>query len=236
MKKAVIFFLCLCFCLGLYAEDVYDDMGFLKEKTENTAEGVVKSILTYKEGKLLYTSKFLNNEGEPFEIEYYLRSPVNNSLVGVKRFSGTNLVGGNYLYSEETLYLNATDNLVFSTDFEISDDGTIVITNADGETETYSSAGFLLKKESEETLIEYFYSDSGRLLERTETKENKVIETEYDENQVKYRETITVNNITDSVTVYKSTGKIQTVYENGKPFADVLYYPDNRRVREITYL
>ncbi len=239
MKKIILFtvFIILC-CNAFSSEFNYDENGFPVQRIEYTEEGKVTSNFVFKDNRLVFTTKFLNEEQEPFEIEYYLKSPIDKSLIGVKRFTGTNLVGDNYLYSEETLFLNVTDDLVFTTDFEVASDGQITLLEEDGTVNTYSSDGLLIKKESQ-TLSESFTYDDKRNLVLSYSSStdfpSRLVKTEYKEEK-KYIETVLENDLIDHVTVFEVSGKQVTMYENGIPIAVVYYYQDNKKVREVQYL
>lgn len=185
---------------------------------------------TYKNNRLLFTTHSIDDV--VLDVEYYLRSSSDSSLMGIKRLTATSLVGQSYLYEDEKMFQEINSGFVVEGDFELNKEGNIVYTEQ-GIIKVYSPEGLLLEEQSPEYSAKYFYEDG--VLTETEKTEEDILTREFYNNGILN----TVYRFTDGVITelsqYRKEGMVKTVYSKGIPLADVYYMPDNIRVKEIVY-
>lgn len=144
---------------------------------------------------------------------------------------------------EEIIYVDnsfvAQNDIIINTGFvyETLESGNTVVTQGDVKYE-YSKEGILIKKISQNETTEYFYKD--RVLSSSKTVFNNAsynIE-EYDDGKVVSLKEYDINGILKVSILYSSSneGMVKTMYDNGRPVANVYYKEDNKRIDRIEYL
>ena len=214
---------------GTIRTRVYRD-GLLIRETESGEEGITETALTYIEGHLAFCSVIV--DGTTIDNIFFLRSSNNNEPVAVKDNEGLRFMSGSYMFQSGELYEILSSNLVLTGDYEVLEDGDILV-RLDGATYTYSSDGLLIRLEqgTSVTINEY----EGLNLVRSEmTDGDKRTVTIYSEGKeseiLDYKDAIL-----ESRTVFTESGKVQTLYSNGREIATVYYKIDNRTVDRIEY-
>ena len=208
---------------------IYRD-GLLIRETESGEEGITETALTYIEGHLAFCSVIV--DGTTIDNVFFLRSSNNDEPVAVKDNEGLRFMSGSYMFQSGELYEILSSNLVLTGDYEVLEDGDILV-RLDGATYTYSSDGLLIKLEqgTSVTVNEY----EGLNMVRSEmTDGDKRTVTMYSEGKeseiLDYKDSIL-----ESRTVFTESGKVQTLYSNGREIATVYYKIDNRTVDRIEY-
>ena len=204
--------------------------GLIERETETGPTGVDETVYTYINGHLAFCT--LRHDGETVDIIFYLRSSVDDEPVAVKDKSGLRFMSGSYMFQEGELYRMISSNLVLTGDYEVSENGEILVKLEDG-TYTYSPDGLLMKvvQHSSVTINEY----EGTVLVRSErTDGDRKTVTNYLDGKeseiLDYEDGSLV-----SRTIFTETGKVQTLYGNGRELATVYYKTDDRTVDRIEY-
>jgi len=205
------------------------DNGYLISETVVSNGEEQKTTYQYVDGKLVMCIT-TNSKTQKTEVIFFLRSPNTNELVAVKR-------------DEEIIYVDnsfvAQNDIIINTGFvyETLESGNTVVTQGDVKYE-YSKEGILIKKISQNETTEYFYKD--RVLSSSKTVFNNAsynIE-EYDDGKVVSLKEYDINGILKVSILYSSSneGMVKTMYDNGRPVANVYYKEDNKRIDRIEYL
>ena len=214
---------------GVVKTRIYRD-GLLIRETETTEEGLRETAFTYIEGHLAFCSVLL--DGETVDNIFFLRSSNNDEPVAVKDNEGLRFMSGSYMFQSGELYEILSSNLVLTGDYEILEDGDILV-KLEGVTYTYSPDGLLMKVEqgTSATINEY----EGLNLVRSELTDGDsrtvTIYVDGQESEIlDYEDGSLV-----SRTTFPDTGKVQILYSNGRELATVYYKLDNRTVDRIEY-
>lgn len=204
--------------------------GLLTRETETGEDGVSETVYVYVEGHLAFCTVLLN--GNTVETVFFLRSSGNDEPVAVRDNNGLRFMSNSYLFQSGELFEILSSNLILSGDYETLESGDILVRLEDGNYR-YSPDGLLLEvvRGSAVTKNEY----DGLDLIRSETVDGafKTV-TFYEDGREKdileYEADILV-----SFTTFSDTGKVQTLYRNGRELATVYYKEDNRTVDRIEY-
>ena len=214
---------------GVVKTRIYRD-GLLIRETETTEEGLRETSFTYIEGHLAFCSVLL--DGETVDNIFFLRSSNNDEPVAVKDNEGLRFMSGSYMFQSGELYEILSSNLVLTGDYEILEDGDILV-KLEGVTYTYSPDGLLMKVEqgTSVTINEYeglnlvrselTDGDSRTVTIYVDGKESEILD--YEDGSLVSR------------TTFPDTGKVQILYSNGRELATVYYKLDNRTVDRIEY-
>ena len=214
---------------GVVKTRIYRD-GLLIRETETTEEGLRETSFTYIEGHLAFCSVLL--DGETVDNIFFLRSSNNDEPVAVKDNEGLRFMSGSYMFQSGELYEILSSNLVLTGDYEILEDGDILV-KLEGVTYTYSPDGLLMKVEqgTSATINEYeglnlvrselTDGDSRTVTIYVDGKESEILD--YEDGSLVSR------------TTFPDTGKVQILYSNGRELATVYYKLDNRTVDRIEY-
>lgn len=204
--------------------------GLLARETETTALGSDETIYTYINGHLAFCT--VRHDGETLENIFFLRSSDGEEPVAVRDNSGLRFMAGSYMYQSGKLLRILASNLVLTGDYEVLDTGEILVELEDG-IYTYSPDGLLMKVEqgSSLTLNEYEGIDLVRSEKTDGDKRTVTIYKDGKEAEIlDYEDGILV-----SRTTFPDTGKVQTIYSNGRELATVYYKIDNKTVERIEY-
>ena len=214
---------------GTVKTRIYRD-GLLIRETETSAQGITETAFTYIDGHLAFCSVIV--DGSTVDNIFFLRSSNNDEPVAVKDNDGLRFMSGTYMFQSGELYEILSSNLVLTGDYEILENGDILV-KLEGGTYTYSPDGLLIKEEqgTSVTVNEY----EGINLVRSEMTDGKhrtvTLYSEGKESEVlDYEDDILV-----SRTTFPDTGKVQILYSNGRELATVYYKLDNRTVDRIEY-
>lgn len=204
--------------------------GLLARETRTGVAGVDETIYTYINGHLAFCT--IRHDGETLENIFYLRSSDGDEPVAVKDNSGLRFMSGTYMFQSGELYQILSSNLVLTGDYEVTENGEILVRLEDG-TYTYSPDGLLMKVEqgTSVTINEY---EGINLVRSEKTDGTKKTITSYEngrESEVLDYE----NGQLVSRTTFPDTGKVQVVYTNGRELATVYYKMDNKTVDRIEY-
>lgn len=245
-----LFFACfLCFANDSETETSYENSGHSVIKKEYPQETL---ILEYEDGYLISETSFSNgierkttyqyidgklvmcittsSDSQKNDITFFLRSPNTNELVAVKR-------------NEEIVYVDnsfvAQNNIVINTGsvYETLENGSTAITQGDVKYE-YSQDGTLIKKTSTEETVSYFYKDGVLSSAKTVFNDGSYNIEEYEDKKVVSLQEYDVNGVLKVSILYRSSneGMIKTMYDNGRPVANIYYKEDNKRIDKIEYL
>lgn len=214
-----------------YSESYVYDKSRLVKYSKNEQDNEHCYSYTYQNNHLVFVS--YSENGEFKSAEYYLRSSSDNSLIGIKKYSDTSLIGETYLFEENELFSELSKGFILNGDFSITPEGLIQY-SIDGITKTYSSEGLILKEEGPDYINSFSYSDNGQLDSSVLKTGNKTIQSEYTDG-VLFSQTEYLDNVINGYTVYKPEGMVRTMFSNGKKVADVYYRSDNRKIKEIQY-
>ena len=214
---------------GVVKTRIYRD-GLLIRETETTEEGLRETSFTYIEGHLAFCSVLL--DGETVDNIFFLRSSNNDEPVAVKDNEGLRFMSGSYMFQSGELYEILSSNLVLTGDYEILEDGDILV-KLEGVTYTYSPDGLLMKVEQGTSVTinefeglnlvrsELTDGDSRTVTIYVDGKESEILD--YEDGSLVSR------------TTFPDTGKVQILYSNGRELATVYYKLDNRTVDRIEY-
>ena len=204
--------------------------GLLTRETETGDDGVSETAYVYVEGHLAFCTLLLN--GNTVETVFFLRSSGSDEPVAVRDNNGLRFMSNSYLFQSGELFEILSSNLILSGDYETLENGDILVRLEDGNYR-YSPDGLLLEvvRGSAVTTNEY----NGLDLIRSETvdgafKTVTIYEDCREKDILEYEADILV-----SFTTFSDTGKVQTLYRNGRELATVYYKEDNRTVDRIEY-
>ena len=204
--------------------------GLLVRETTDSSDGVSETIYTYINSHLAFCT--FRQDGRTIDTVFFLRSSENEEPVAVKDNSGLRFMSGSYMFQSGELYEIISSNLVLTGDYEVLENGDILVELEDGKY-TYSSDGLLMKLVQGTAETINFYEDLNLI--RSEKTDGKLKTVTYYENG---RETEILDYDDGELvsrTVFKETGKEQTIYINGRELATVYYELDNRTVNRIEY-
>lgn len=204
--------------------------GLLIRDISHIGESVQETAYVYLNGHLAFCS-FIS-DGATLDTIFFLRSSENDEPIAVKDNEGLRFMSSSYMFQSGELYEILASNLILTGYYEVLDSGEIRVVLEDG-TYTYSSDGLLMKVEQGPAVTVYFYE--GIVPVRSEmTDGNQKTVTFYADG--KESEVLVYNeDELISRTEFPDTGKIQTLYSNGRELAVVYYKPDNRTVDRIEY-
>lgn len=207
---------------GVFESYKYEN-GLLKSYSSND----LSVIYNYINNKLYFC---IVNEKEIF----FLRSASDGTLIAIKHDDEIELISDSYLYEKGSFYNIASNNLVFTGNYEVQDDGSFIFT--DGEkTYHYSALGLLLSITSESETVTYSYKDNIVVSITTTKNDGSYIISNYEDGVlVKVNEYDNTGVITFS-TDYSAGKMVRTVYKDGRAVADIFYKDDNVTVDSIKY-
>ncbi len=207
---------------GVFESYKYEN-GLLKSYSSND----LSVIYNYINNKLSFC---IVNEKEIF----FLRSASDGTLIAIKHDDEIELISDSYLYEKGSFYNIASNNLVFTGNYEVQDDDSFIFN--DGEkTYHYSELGLLLSITSESETVTYSYK--GNIVDSITTTKNDgscIISNYEDGVLVKVNEYDSTGVITFS-TDYSAGKMVRTVYKDGRAVADIFYKDDNVTVDSIKY-
>jgi len=206
--------------------------GLLTEYDFISDESSFSVINTYDDNGSLLFSTILQNDSET-DVVYYVRDVNSGKLLGTKSINSFNWNETNYLVDNNLILTEISDGVYLENDFSINDDNLITYIN-NGVTYLYSLDGLLLKEETNDSSISYFYENRVLVKSESQSGDNKVI-SEYINgllnNSISYKQDI----IIESCNFYDS-GMVKTLYSGGNPVAEVYYDKNNIKVVDIRYL
>ncbi len=131
------------------------------------------------------------------------------------------------------------ENLIKSVEIEKTEEGGIRLTTTEkgvAKSELYDERGLLVKRISPSLTTEYRYTEDRTLLEsRGKGKDGSVRIIRFEEGQ-EVSESLYQAEILQKETRYpKDGGKVETLFDNGKPYCDITYALDGVRVLSIRY-
>ncbi len=213
----------------------YENSVLVSKKTVYEDSSYVQITYLYTEGSLLCTTK-TDSEGNSV-VEYYLRDPSDGSLIAVRRFENTELVGQSYLYAAENLYRNPGSSVITEGSFNVDDNGNISY-ERNGITYTYRQDGKILMEKEDSVTTEYSY-DGNELIFITVSTEGPPSEktvTKYSEGTAVSVTKTRGNEIIETADFSGENGAmVKTVYSSGKAVAKIYYMQDNKRVLKVEY-
>lgn len=213
----------------------YENSTLVSKKTEYSDGSYVIITYLYTEGSLLCTTQ-TDSEGNS-NVEYYLRDPSDGSLIAVRRFENTELVGQSYLYAAENLYRNPGSSVITEGSFSVDDNGNISY-ERNGVTYTYRQDGKILKEKEGAVLTEYLY-DGEELVSISVTNEGTPVEktvTKYSDGNAVFVTKTRGNEIIETADFSGENGAmVKTVYSSGNAVARIYYMQDNKRVLRVEY-
>ena len=214
MRKLIICLFIIFSMFYVYSESIklYEGTYLISE----TDESGVKYNYTYLDGLLLFTT--IEDESE-VSVEYYLRNPVDYSLVAVKRGEVLNTLEPEYPYKGN---------------FTNDEDGNIVYVENDT-IYTYTVSGQVLKEEKEGVLIEYVYNEEDVLTCVSTTTGTEVNKEYYSNGRLGSYEKFNNGTIAESG-LYSNDGLTKTIYNRGKAIARIMYASDLVKVLKVEYL
>lgn len=213
----------------------YENSILVSRKT--VSEDGSSTLLTnlYTEGSLLCTT-WTDSEGNS-NVEYYLRDPSDGSLIAVRRFENTELVGQSYLYAAESLYRNPGSSVITEGSFSVDDNGNISY-ERNSVSYTYRQDGKILREREGSLTTEYSY-DGEELVSITVTTDGPPVEktvTLYSEGTAVLVTKTRADEIIETADFSGENGAIvKTVYSSGRAVARIYYMQDNKRVLRVEY-
>lgn len=213
----------------------YENSVLVSRKTVYEDGSSVQLTYLYTEGSLLCTTR-TDSEGNS-NVEYYLRDPSDGSLIAVRRFENTELVGQSYLYAAENLYRNPGSSVITEGSFSVDDNGNISY-ERNGISYTYRQDGKILSEKESGVTTGYVYEG------------DELISISVSEDQPPYEKTVTQYSEGKAVFVTKTRGEeiietadfsgengamVKTVYSSGTAVAKIYYMQDNKRVLRVEY-
>ena len=213
----------------------YENSVLVSRKTEYKDGSSLKLTYLYTDGKLLCTTQ-TDSDGNS-NVEYYLRDPSDGSLIAVRRFENTELVGQSYLYAAENLYRNPGSSVITEGSFSVDDNGNISY-ERNGVSYTYRQDGKILREKEGSLTTDYLY------------EEEELISISVSDDNPPYEKTVTQYSDGNAVFVTKTHGDeiietadfsgengamVKTVYSSGTAVAKIYYMQDNKRVLRVEY-
>ena len=208
---------------------IYRD-GLLIRETESVDERISETAFTYIDGHLAFCSVIV--DGTTVDNIFFLRSSNNDEPVAVKDNDGLRFMSGTYMFQSGELYEILSSNLVLTGDYEILENGDILVKLVDG-TYTYSPDGLLMKLEQGTSVTVNEYEGLNLVRSEMTDGDNRTV-TLYSEGRESEILDYEDSNLV-SRTVFTDNGKVQTLYSNGRELATVYYKSDNRTVDRIEY-
>ncbi len=207
----------------------YDENGYLVCETVLANDAEQKTTYQYIDGKLVMCVT-INSNTQKNNIVFFLRSPNTNELVAVQK-------------NEEMTYVDdsfvAQNDIIINTSFvyETLESGNTVVTQSDVKYE-YSNDGILIRKTSQNETVEYFYEDGVLFASKTVFNDLSYNIEQYDNGSVVLVQEYDKNGVLKVSIIYNlsNEGMVKTMYDNGRPVADIYYKEDNKRIDRIEYL
>ncbi len=215
--------------------NTYNNSVLVSSDLSSEDGSTVKTTYLYTEGSLLCTT-VTDAEGNS-TVEYYLRDPSDGSLIAVRRFENTELVGQSYLYAAENLYRNPGSSVITEGSFIVSEDGNITY-ERNGVTYTYRPDGKILREKEGAVATDYVY-DGDEIKSITVSSEEPPSRkaTAGRPTGIAVLVTKMRNNQTVELSDYsgENGAMVKTVYSDGKAVARIYYMEDNKRVLRVEY-
>lgn len=213
----------------------YED-GYLVKETSSRNGEETTTTYQYMEGRLVMCATVDSSSGES-HIVFFLRSPYGNELVAVKR-------DGVLTYTEDSFVVQNGQRIdtssflqLLSKNYDTTEDGNIVIIDEDL-TYEYSKEGALLRRIGLGSTTEYLYEEDVLVGVRTTLADGSFSYGVYEAGVLSSLDEFDANGTILSRTVYgkDGAGMVRTLFDSGRPVANVYYREDNRRVDRIEYL
>lgn len=213
----------------------YED-GYLVKETSSRDGVETTTSYQYIDGRLVMCTTVDSSSGVSHTV-FFLRSPYGNELVAVKR-------DGVLTYTEDSFVIQNGQRIDTSSfaellagNYDTNENGDMVIVDGDYIYE-YSVEGALLRKIGLGSTVEYLYEDDVLVGVRTTFDDGGFSYGVYEQGVLSSLEEFDASGAISSRTVYgkEGTGKVRTLYDSGRPVANVYYREDNRRVDRIEYL
>jgi len=197
----------------------------------STREGVVSYI--YEDSCLIY--RISSSENGIDSIEYYLRSPVDYSLIGVKRYDEVNLYSETMVISEDKVLYSA-ENLFTYNPFRITENNEIVTESDEGVT-VYNLKGQMVRKETENTVESYEYNETGALSKVSIKQDSSESVYFYVDNEVSRTEEYK-DGVISYIDEFNLNGyyKVRRIFRYGKHIANAWYEENSVSASEIEYV
>lgn len=210
---------------------VYEN-GLLKSVTD---ENFCKSFIYDENSKLQCI--VISKDGQIDEIQYFLKSPADDSLIGVRRYDSLFIYSDDYVISPDKVLFSTSGFVMTDKPFVLNENNEIEVSYDDGKTNVYSTDGKLVKSVFEDRQVSYKYDEFGCVLEReTSTGNEKNIDF-YKNNTVFKTEHYLEDKLRD-ITEYGLDGyfKVQKIFRNSVHVATVWYETNSVSATKIEYL
>lgn len=204
----------------------YED-GYLVEEVSEKGGSKTRTVYTYMDGRLAMCISHDEASNESSTV-FFLRSPSSYELVAVRRNDG-------YTYIEDSYLIQ--NGMLIESSYILNEDGTASILDS-GVRYEYSADGTLVREIHDDKVVEYVY-DGFILVERRTSAANGSYEVEHiHDGEVSYIDGFGLNGEMEWRIVPGIDGKgdVKTIYDAGRPIANVHYKEDNVRVDRIEYL
>ena len=213
----------------------YED-GYLVKETSSRDGAETTTTYQYIDGRLVLCTTVDSSSGESHTV-FFLRSPYGNELVAVKRDGVLTYTEDSFVVQNGQMIDTSSLAQLLSSNYDINEDGNIVIVDGDI-TYEYSSEGVLLKEIGLGSTAEYLYVEDVLVGVRTTMEDGSYSLGVYEDGVLSSLEEFDANGTISSRTVYGKDGEgmVRTLFDAGRPVADVHYKEDNRRVDRIEYL
>ncbi len=215
----------------------YDDRGIL-EKTMVVSDGKVSEmeIYTYDAATNSLNSLLIITEegssilyfGDPRVLPWF-------SYTKGETFAKVMQISDNLQVQE----VWQGDTILKSVEVEMVESGGIrlkTVVNGLEQSELYNELGLLVLKTSPSLSREYRYTDDRTLLESVEkNKEGRVRIIRYEEGKKVTESHYQDDMLEKEISYPADSGKVETLYDKGKPYCDITYALDGERVLSIRY-
>lgn len=208
---------------------IYSDSLLMKETVENT-DGVCHTIYSYVDGHLVLCSYIPYGKSDASEMVFFLRFAQGEEPFITRRGSGISFEDNGSLFENGRLFTFIGNSVV---EGPIEETEEHLVVTLDGVQYFYSHEGLLVSTQTDTEKALYFYENDNLSRIETSTGENLTVDSY--ENGVRVKSQVFQEGVLQSSTVFESSGKVQTLYDNGRVVAIVYYNADNRTVDRIEY-
>lgn len=179
----------------------------------------------------------ISKDGQIEEIQYFLKNPVDGSLVGVRRYDSLYLYSEDYVISQDKVLYAASGLVMTDQPFVLNENNQIEVTYDDGKTNVYAGDGKLVRSSFEDKDVWYEYDENGSACKTiTNTGNSKTVD--YYKNNEIFKSEQYLNDQLQDITEYNIDGyyKIQKIYRNSVHVATVWYEKNSVSATRIEYL
>ncbi|HKL60190.1 MAG TPA: hypothetical protein VJ863_09840 [Sphaerochaeta sp.] len=215
----------------------YDSEGLLEKSVFLVAEKLTEMEIYTYDAATRSLSSILTITGDGSSILYFGDSKVQSWFSYTKGTTFTKVV-----QISDTLQIQQVwdgDTLVKSVQVRMSEEGGIHLTTTEKGLEVhehYDDEGLLVLRTSVSLTTEYRYTEERSLVESIEkSKDGSRRIIRYEDGKA-VSESLYRDDILEKDTLYPSgSGKVETLYDSGKPYCDITYALDGERVLSIRY-